>query len=185
MFDKRVGGWISWEEVQKARVEACKRSKAKRGDAKLLRDAAALSLLSLIPPDRVGLIRKLRLGHTLKKVESGGWRLDLSNQRDGHKTSKFYGPFAAKLPDALTPVLDTFASVLEMSDVGGSEAYLFHPPTGKADRAMESSAWTQYVRKLFGKLAGTEIAPKTLRSIFITWLKENTDCPEILKSAAH
>ena len=33
----------------------------------LLRDAAALSLLSLIPPDRVCCIRKLRLGHTLKR----------------------------------------------------------------------------------------------------------------------
>eukprot|EP00966_Prymnesium_polylepis_P334485 7389864-Prymnesium_polylepis.1 len=50
---------------------------------------------------------------------------------------------------------------------------------------MESSAWTQYVRRLFEKLTGTAIAPKTLRSIFITWLKENTDCPEILKAAAH
>ena len=42
-----------------------------------------------------------------------------------------------------------------------------------------------YVSRLFKKLTGTAIAPKTLRSIFITWLKENTDCPEILKSAAH
>ena len=23
------------------------------------------------------------------------------------------------------------------------------------------------------------------RSVFITWLRENTDCPEVLKSAAH
>ena len=29
------------------------------------------------------------------------------------------------------------------------------------------------------------IAPKTLRSIFITWLRNNTSAPEILKSAAH
>mmetsp|Transcript_62529 Transcript_62529/g.171729 ORF Transcript_62529/g.171729 Transcript_62529/m.171729 type:complete len:756 (+) Transcript_62529:406-2673(+) len=50
---------------------------------------------------------------------------------------------------------------------------------------MESSAWTNYVRRLFEKLTGTAIAPKTLRSIFITWLKESTDCPDILKSAAH
>ena len=47
----------------------------------LLREAAAISLLSLIPPDRVGLIRKLRLGHTLKRAEGGGWRLDLTKQR--------------------------------------------------------------------------------------------------------
>eukprot|EP00966_Prymnesium_polylepis_P127014 2937418-Prymnesium_polylepis.1 len=30
---------------------------------------------------------------------------------------------------------------------------------------MESSAWTQYVRRLFGRLTGTEIAPKTLHSV--------------------
>ena len=185
MFDKRVGGWIDWSDVQKARVEAITRSNAKRGDSKLLRDAAAISLLSLIPPDRVGLIRKLRLGHTLKKAAGGGWRLDLTKQRDGHKTSKFYGPFAAKLPSELDAVLDAYASALEMSSLGGTEAYLFHPATGRPDRAVESSAWTQYVRRLFQKLTGTAIAPKTLRSIFITWLRETTDCPEVLKSAAH
>ena len=185
MFDKRVGGWIDWSDVQKARVEAITRSNAKRGDSKLLRDAAAISLLSLIPPDRVGLIRKLRLGHTLKKAAGGGWRLDLTKQRDGHKTSKFYGPFAAKLPSELDAVLDAYASVLEMSSLGGTEAYLFHPATGRPDRALESSAWTQYVRRLFERLTGTAIAPKTLRSIFITWLRETTDCPEVLKSAAH
>ena len=99
---------------------------------------------------------------------------------------QFYGPFAAKLPDALTPVLDAYAVALELSAPEFDEAYIFYPPTAtKPDRALESSAWTQYVRKLFGRLTGTEIAPKTLRSIFITWLKENTDCPAILKSAAH
>ena len=124
------------------------------------------------------------------------------------ETSKFYGPFAAKLPDELTPILDAYSSALELSDTEGGTGYLFHPITGKTDRAMESSAWTTYVRKLFGRLAGTEIAPKTLRSIcalaysntpahegsyillclpctVITWLRESTDCPEVLKSAAH
>ena len=79
---------------------------------------------------------------------------------------QFYGPFAAKLPDALTPVLDAYAVALELSAPEFDEAYIFYPPTAtKPDRALESSAWTQYVRKLFGRLTGTEIAPKTLRSI--------------------
>lgn len=185
MFDKRVGGWMDWGEVQRARCRAIELSCTGRGSISLARDAAAVSMLSLIPPDRVGLIRKLRLGHTLKKAEGGGWRLDLSKQRDGHKTSKFYGPFAARLPSELDPVLDKYAAMLELGGLDGKEAYLFYPVTGKPDRAMESSAWTAYVRKLFGKLSGTEIAPKTLRSIFITWLRETTDCPEVLKSAAH
>jgi hypothetical protein len=95
MYEKRVGGWLEWEDVQKARVAAMNKLNdatqtatpaAKRS---LLRDAAALSLLSLIPPDRVGCIRKLRLNHTLKRKQGGGWKMDLSRHRDGHKTSRF------------------------------------------------------------------------------------------------
>ena len=133
LFDKRVGGWITWQEVhtkrdewhclfvrpcvflytvrfimraktpqlqvQRARVKAEELASKATDDAgrrTKLRDYTAVSLLSLIPPDRVGLIRKLRVGHTLKRVpasasEPAGWRIDLTKQRDGHKTSRFYG----------------------------------------------------------------------------------------------
>ena len=82
MYDQRVGGWLTWEDVQKTRVTALE----KLGEAEwgtyeekrfALRDAAAISLLSLIPPDRVGCIRKLRLGHTLKRKDGGGWKVNL------------------------------------------------------------------------------------------------------------
>ena len=56
----------------------------------------------------------------LKKKAGGDWMIDLSKQRDGHKTSRFYGPFAARLPDELTPVLDAYAHELAM-DFGGDE----------------------------------------------------------------
>ena len=80
--------------MQKARLVAVKKLEKVAGGNRspayrnAVRDAAAFSLLSLIPPDRVGCIRKLRLGHTLKKKEGGGWKMDLSKQRDGHKTSR-------------------------------------------------------------------------------------------------
>ena len=150
----------------------------------LLRDAAAISLLSLIPPDRVGCIRKLKLSHTLKRKEGGGWMMDLSKQRDGHKTSRFYGPFAASLPAELTAILDRYAIALEL-EVGGENAYLFHPPHGSNDRPMESAAWTGWVKRLFKRHHGEEVAPKTLRSSFITWLRGQDAAPQILKSAAH
>ena len=174
MYEKRVGGWLEWEDVQKARVSAMKKlSDMGNGGApaakrNLLRDCCALSLLSLIPPDRVGCIRKLRLGHTLKKKPGGGWMMDLSKQRDGHKTSRFYGPFAASLPSALTPILDKYEQLFSL-EPGGDAAYLFHPPQSGFDRAMESSSWSQWVGRLFQRHAGVTIAPKTLRSIFITW----------------
>ena len=191
LFDKRVGGWLTWQEVQECRITAMAALAAAPapGDPskhrQLVREAAVISLLSLLPPDRVGIIRKLRFGHTLKRIENGtGWRLDLSKQRDGHKTSRFYGPFAAKLPEELNAVLDAYAAVLAL-EWGGSHAYLFHPLRGDLDRPLSSSEWTAYIRRLFKKWHGTEIAPKTLRSIFITWLRDSTDCPDVLKSAAH
>ena len=98
----------------------------------------------------------------------------------------FYaGPFAAKLPSALDSILNAYTSIIKQDGPEAGEAYIFHPVSGDVTRPIESSAWTQYVRRLFGKLAGTEIAPKTLRAIFITWIRETTDAPDVLKSAAH
>ena len=187
MYDKRIGGWLTWEDVQKARVKAFEKlDESQFGTAEekrfALRDAAALSLLSLIPPDRVGCIRKLRLDHTLKKKEGGGWKMDLSKQRDGHKTSRFCiakwtrtlvvsppcrlrppfcvppdatdGPFAASLPDALTPVLNQYTAVLELEPGSDAGPYLFHPPQSHFDRPMEPSAWTGWVRRLFKRHHG-------------------------------
>ena len=50
---------------------------------------------------------------------------------------------------------------------------------------MESAAWSGWVKRLFKRHHGEEIAPKTLRSVFITWLRDQTTAPDILKSAAH
>ena len=125
------------------------------------------------------------MGHTLKKKDGGGWMMDLSKARDGHKTSRFYGPFAASLPSELSPILSKYCAVLEFDDVAESGPFLFHPPQGNTDRSMESSAWSQWVSRLFQRHAGVAIAPKTLRSIFITWLRDNTADDSILKSAAH
>ena len=69
-------------------------------------------------------------------------------------------------------------------EVDGDNAFLFHPPNGSADRAMETAAWSGWVKRLFKRHAGVEVAPKTLRSVFITWLRDQTTAPEILKSAA-
>ena len=66
MYDRRIGGWLTWEDVQKARVKSFDKLDEVEwasADEQLfaLRDCAALSLLSLIPPDRVGCIRKARI----------------------------------------------------------------------------------------------------------------------------
>ena len=58
-----------------------------------LKEVVAIAFLSLLPPDRVGVTRRLRFGHTLKKKADGNYRLDLSLRKDGHKTSRHYGPY--------------------------------------------------------------------------------------------
>ena len=178
-FNKRVGGWIEWEDVHRARQNAMSKLRAHPAKQSLLRDAAAMCLLSLIPPDRVGVIRKLRLGHTLKRATGGGWRLDLTKRKDGHKTTRFYGPFAAQLPRQLDSILDAYSAALSVDSPDADEAYLFHPASGDVTRPLDSSAWTAFVRRLFGRLHGSEVAPKTLRSSFITWLRASTDAPEV------
>ena len=86
-----------------------------------MRDSAAISLLSLIPPDRVGVIRKLRVGHTLKRFQDAAsappvtsWGIDLSQTRNAHKTSRFYGPYAAKLPSPLWSLLTEYVGMLAL-----------------------------------------------------------------------
>ena len=123
------GGHLTWPQAQETRVAAmtalntlsAEATTAERRTA--LRNAALISLMTLIPPDRVGVIRRLRLKHTLQRRErreGGGWRLNLNLRKDGHKTSKHYGPFCAKLPSALDDILDRYAAFLEMEPDGDS-----------------------------------------------------------------
>jgi hypothetical protein len=84
-------------------------------------------------------------------------------QTDG-SPSRTDGPFAASLPDALTPILNRYTAVLELEPGSDAGPYLFHPPQSYFDRPMEPSAWTGWVRRLFKRHHGEEIAPKTLRS---------------------
>ena len=64
------GGWITWPQVQETRVkvgaalEALPDSATTAQLRTALREAAMISLMCLIPPDRVGVIRRLRLQHT-------------------------------------------------------------------------------------------------------------------------
>ena len=99
------------------------------------------------------------------------------------RTSKFYGPFASSLPSALTPILNEYCAVLELAAPVESP-YLFHPPQSQPDRPLEPSAWSGWVRRCFKRHHGEEIAPKTLRAVFVTWLRNSTNTPEVLKAAA-
>ena len=104
------GGLITWPQAQETRVKVLSAVTARPPTA-TLKEAAMVSLMTLIPPDRVGVIRRLRFQHTLKRRESC-WVVDLSKRGDGHKTSKHYGPFHGELPTTLNGVLDSYKELL-------------------------------------------------------------------------
>jgi hypothetical protein len=186
LFQKKPANWIEWPAAQEARAKAERLYRAKKSPP-LLRDWLILSLHTVMPPDRVGCIRKLRLGMSLKRCGEG-FVLDLTQQRM-HKTSRFQGPTIQTLSAMLTePLNDYLSATLQYESVENDTPYLFHPQ-GDTRRCVVSSQWSQMVKATFSKHAGVACPPKLLRASFITWLKDTTadsaDAGEVLKSAAN
>ena len=77
LWKRKSPGWIAFEDAQRARAKAIEAQEAYRGsDAKqrfaLVRDCLVLLFLTCQPPDRVGVLRKMRFGATLKRGEVPG-----------------------------------------------------------------------------------------------------------------
>ena len=83
----------------------------------------------------------------------------------------------------LTEPLDLYLIDLGYDSAGNETPYLFHP-TNDTTRCLPSSQWTAVVKAVLKKHAGKATPPKTLRASFITWLRDSTDAPEVLKAAA-
>ena len=92
MYRKRSPNFISWEDVQKTRLAVAKAYAAVPPTAdravkrKALLDLLVVLFHSITPPDRVGVIRRLKFGVTLVKEKPGEWAIDLTKFR--HKTSR-------------------------------------------------------------------------------------------------
>lgn len=91
LFAPKSKHWLSWEAAQEARVKCFSAYHAARGQAKtaLLRDSLVMAFHTLQPPDRVGVVRRLRLGvggSLYKKQGEATYTVDLSRLR--HKTSR-------------------------------------------------------------------------------------------------
>ena len=72
LYSRRDPSWIDFPDAQKARVaaEQAYRKMAPmphKAKALALREWLVIALHTCQPPDRVGIVRKLRLGHTLKR----------------------------------------------------------------------------------------------------------------------
>jgi len=100
LFETKSKNWLSWEDAQRARVAAVQKYNAATNPElkkSLLRDCLILAFHTLQPPDRVGVVRRLRLGiggSLYKKPGEASYTVDLSKLR--HKTSRF----CARLPSA-------------------------------------------------------------------------------------
>ena len=191
LWKRKSPGWIAFEDAQRARAKAIEAQEAYRGsDAKqrlaLVRDCLVLSFLTCQPPDRVGVLRKMRFGATLKRGEApGAWLLDLTERRGQHKTAKFYGPSVTTINPLIGVWIDKYVALLRFDrvDEADSKYYLF-PVSGDFGRCVAGSQWTQMIKAVFQRYAGVEVTPKTLRASFISWLKGQTDAPDVLKAAA-
>ena len=171
------------------------------GDRSLHTDAAGQSgaLLSLPPPTSLsisthvvsapfwqGVIRKLRLNMSLKRSKGGGFELDLTQQR-AHKSSKFHGPTISSFSAMLNEPLSLYVTQLEFDSAATETPYVFYPvQSGDTTRCLPSSQWSQFIKGCFRKHTegGKAPPPKLLRASFISWLRDSTDAPTVLASAA-
>jgi len=80
---------------------------------------------TVAPPDRVGVTRKLRFGHSLIKNADGSFHIDLTKQYGSHKTAKFYGASMTPISTIVQPYLQLLVECNEF-DIVGTNAYLFY-----------------------------------------------------------
>ena len=166
-------------------------------------DATLLTWLTTVPPDRVGVTRQLQLGVTLKPRAAsaaggsssggggGGFELDLSRP-GGHKTSAIFGPSVTPVPEAAVALLGAWIAAAGLTVASKPYVFVMRPrAAGKggdhsASRPLAPPQWTKLVQAAFRRHAGVSLAPKDLRSSFLTFLlsDENTDAA-LKRAVAH
>ena len=188
--------WLDWADVQRARVAATQAYASEReggfGDeARLLaraRDALVLTLLTHQPPDRVGVMRCLQLGVTLKRTDDPpGYELDLT-QPDLHKTSSVFGPTRTTVSTVIAQWMDLYLHLCDKQEGIGTASttarpYLFHQAR-RRDQPLSPSQWTRLVKACFKRHSGVPLAPKDLRASFVTFLKSHHHGDATLRAAA-
>ena len=173
--------------------DAAQHSSRRRGARTRLFDAALLTWLTVVPPDRVGVARKLQLGVTLKPSAAGGggFELDLSTP-DAHKTAAIFGPSTTAVPAAACALLQAWldAAGLTATAAAATKPYVFvlgNPARGGGtvdhSKPLDARRWTEVVQAVLKRQAGVAFAPKDLRSSFITFLMSDENSDEVVKKA--
>jgi hypothetical protein len=179
IWAEKKPNWIDWNTAQECRRLAFQQLKAYRGNeprrkAMLLRRALIVGLLTLLPPDRVAVHRKLCIDTTL--VEDGlDFAIDMRKTRTGFKTSKHTGPTYTKLPSVLTPLIVEFIPLRRALMPGVPKeadmpAYLFQSGR-KVPKLIPAANWSLLVGSSFRSLCGVAATGNILRSSFVTHLR--------------
>lgn len=148
----------------------------------------------MVPPDRVGVARKLQLGVTLKPTATSaagggdGFELDLRTP-DAHKTAALFGPSTSPVPAAACALLRAWLAEAGLA-AAAAKPYVFVLGGGRGGGAavdhskpLGASRWTEAVKAVLKRQAGVPLAPKDLRSSFITFLLSDANSDEALKKA--
>ncbi len=128
----------------------------------------------------------MHFGAILKRGEApGAWLLDLTERRRQHTTAKFYGPSVMTINPLIGVWINKYPALLRFDRVDEADSkYDLFPVSGDFGRCVAGSQWTQMMKAVFQCYAGVKVTPKTLRALFISWLKVQTDAPDVLKAAA-
>jgi len=174
--------WLDWSACQCARlsaeqaVAACDAEAAVNEKLELVRDCSLLTLLTALPPDRVGVYRQLKLGSQLKIV-GDTMQIDLS-ERGAHKTAAIFGPSRVTLT---ATVATRIRDLVDLDHLQHGEC-LFHGQ--ERSSPLSPSAWTRLVQTTFKAYSGVALSPKDCRSSFVTWLKDGEHGDDTLRAAA-
>ena len=124
--------------------------------------------------------RLLRLGDTLKPTATG---FDLELSRPGqHKMSAASGPTITAVPAPTAKLLTAWLDATGRT--GSTEQPHVFVPGADASKPLGAPQWTKLVKAVFKAHAGVPLAPKELRSSFITFLRSGHNSDAALKSAA-
>ena len=199
-FASKPKAWLDWDAVQVARAKAVRLYEQEAAEAggkaggesgaqhRLRRrcfDAALLTWLTSVPPDRVGVARQLRIGVTLKPTADGsGFQLDLSTP-DAHKTAAAFGPVVTSVPAPAAALLKAWLALTARDTPAALAKQLYvWVPSDDDTKAVAPSSWTELVKAAFKRHAGVPLAPKELRSSLVCWMRSESNSDAVLKSAA-
>ena len=117
---------------------------------------------------------------------AAGFELDLRTP-DAHKTAALFGPSTTPVPAAACALLRAWLAEAGLTATAAAKPYVFVLGGGGGgvdhSKPLGASRWTEAVKAVLKRQAGVPLAPKDLRSSFITFLLSDANPDEALKKA--